>query len=478
MPGNPYYQSSGTPATGAFGASAPIRNEYDLIQAGFALLPQTLTANKAVVINSLGTGMEVTVGSLALAGNFALVGGTHAVTLTSGATVNLTLPLVDGTLATLAGTETLSNKTLVAPALGTPVSGVATNLTGTASGLTVGNAAVAVLATLATNVTTNANMTGPITGTGNVTSITAQTGTGTTFVVQTSPTLITPVLGVATATSINKVAITAPASSATLTIANGKTFMVNASLTLTGTDSTTMTFPAVSDTVAALGAVQSFSAAQTFQASTTTFGIQSTTRGAIVLGNTASGSKAVTIQSSNSTTAAYTLTFPVDDGTSGQVLSTDGSGVLAWVGRGADYNLISAHTISGTEASVSFTGIDYEDLLVSVNGLIGDVATQNLRMAVSINNGSAYGLAVAVGSNNSVTTSARYYALSITGARIGFLVFNGPDSGSTTAFGINSAVSSTTGEQGSFTVGSQVNAVQFTSSSGNFTAGIITLYGR
>lgn len=38
-----------------------------------------------------------------------------------------------------------------------------------------------------------------------------------------TPTLITPVLGVATATSINKVAITTPATSATLTIADGKT---------------------------------------------------------------------------------------------------------------------------------------------------------------------------------------------------------------------------------------------------------------
>ncbi len=54
------------------------------------------------------------------------------------------------------------------------------------------------------------------------------TGTGTgDFVRKTSPTLVTPVLGVATATSINKVAITAPATSATLTIADGKTLTVN-----------------------------------------------------------------------------------------------------------------------------------------------------------------------------------------------------------------------------------------------------------
>jgi hypothetical protein len=61
-------------------------------------------------------------------------------------------------------------------ALGTPSSGVATNLTGTASGLTAGN------------VTTNANLTGPITSVGNATSVAAQTGTGSTFAMQASPT--------------------------------------------------------------------------------------------------------------------------------------------------------------------------------------------------------------------------------------------------------------------------------------------------
>ena len=47
------------------------------------------------------------------------------------------------------------------------------------------------------------NLTGPITSSGSATSIASQTGTGTKFVVDTSPTLVTPVLGVATATSIN-----------------------------------------------------------------------------------------------------------------------------------------------------------------------------------------------------------------------------------------------------------------------------------
>lgn len=57
-------------------------------------------------------------------------------------------------------TVVLSNgPTLIAPVLGTPASGVATNITGTASGLTAGH------------VTTNANLTGDVTSIGNATTI-------------------------------------------------------------------------------------------------------------------------------------------------------------------------------------------------------------------------------------------------------------------------------------------------------------------
>jgi hypothetical protein len=53
-----------------------------------------------------------------------------------------------------------------------------------------------------TTVVTNANLTGPITSSGNATSVASHTGTGSNFVMDTAPTLITPVLGVATATSV------------------------------------------------------------------------------------------------------------------------------------------------------------------------------------------------------------------------------------------------------------------------------------
>ena len=100
----------------------------------------------------------------------------------------------------------------------------------------------------AATVATNANLTGPITSTGNATAIASQSGTGSKFVMDTSPTLVTPALGVATATSIN--GLTISSSTGTLSIANTKTFAVNNTITLAGTDSTTITLPATTGTVA------------------------------------------------------------------------------------------------------------------------------------------------------------------------------------------------------------------------------------
>jgi hypothetical protein len=71
--------------------------------------------------------------------------------------------------------------------------------------------------------TAPSNLTGVITSVGPATSIASQTGTGTKFVVDTSPTLVTPVLGVATATSINGTTIP---SSKTLVATDSTTYVV------------------------------------------------------------------------------------------------------------------------------------------------------------------------------------------------------------------------------------------------------------
>ncbi len=146
----------------------------------------------------------------------------------------------------------LTNATLITPILGTPQSGTLTNCTGLPVSTGVSGLGAGVATFLGTPSSANLR-----------TAVTDETGTGA-LVFANTPTLVTPVLGVATATSVNKMAITAPATSSTLAVADGKTFTVNHSLTLAGTDTTTMTFPATSATIARTDAAQTFTGNQTF----------------------------------------------------------------------------------------------------------------------------------------------------------------------------------------------------------------------
>ena len=66
-----------------------------------------------------------------------------------------------------------------------------------------------------------------------------ETGSGA-LVFGTSPSFTTPTLGVASATSINKLTLTTPATGSTLTIADGKTFTASNTLTFSGTDGSSL----------------------------------------------------------------------------------------------------------------------------------------------------------------------------------------------------------------------------------------------
>lgn len=94
--------------------------------------------------------------------------------------------------------------------------------------------------------------------------ISDETGSGA-LVFANTPTLVTPVLGVATATSINGLTITS--STGTFTLTNLKTLAVTNSLTLSGTDSTVMTFPSTTATIARTDAAQTFTGVQTLSSS-------------------------------------------------------------------------------------------------------------------------------------------------------------------------------------------------------------------
>lgn len=94
---------------------------------------------------------------------------------------------------------------------------------------------------------------------------TGTTGTGT-FVRAAAPTFtagITVTTNVASST-FNNVNIVVPGSTAALTLASAKTFTVNNTLTLNGTDGTAFTFPTTNATLARTDAAQTFAGTQTF----------------------------------------------------------------------------------------------------------------------------------------------------------------------------------------------------------------------
>ena len=149
--------------------------------------------------------------------------------------------------------------------------------------------------------------------------ISDETGTGS-LVFANSPSFTTPTLGVASATSVNKVAITAPATSATLTLADGSTLITSGahSTTLTTSGTTALTLP-TSGTVTALGNSVTGSGNIVLDTSpsltTPTLGVASaTTINKVTLTAPATGST-LTIADGKTATVNNTLTLAGTDST-------------------------------------------------------------------------------------------------------------------------------------------------------------------
>ena len=131
----------------------------------------------------------------------------------AAAAVTDVLPIVQaGTTKQVTNALLFTNSTLVAPALGTPISGVLSNCTGLPVATGVSGLGTGVATFLATPSSANLR-----------TALTDETGTGS-AVFATTPTLVTPVIGAATGTSLslsgfNAVSAAAPTIASATTIA-------------------------------------------------------------------------------------------------------------------------------------------------------------------------------------------------------------------------------------------------------------------
>jgi len=250
---------------------------------------------------------------------------------------------------------------------------------------------------------------------GGVTLSAAVTGTGK-MVLDNTPTLITPVLGVATATSINKVAFTAPATAATLTIADGATLATSGaySLTLTATAATNVTFP--------------------------TTGTLATLAGSENLTNKTLTSP--TLASPNITTA---LTLTSAAGTAGQVLTSAGSGsapVWSTPTGGKILQVVSTtktdtftSTVTGTYTDITGMSVSItptsntSKILVHVTGAgMGQVGVSSL--VVQLLRGST---AISIGDTAGSRTTASTNSYSSDASQLGPFAIHFLDSPATTS---------------------------------------------
>jgi hypothetical protein len=348
----------------ATNATLTLAEGSSLITSGAYSTTLTATATTALTLPTSGT---------LLADSASVNIGTSSVALNrSSGTLSLTGVNIDGSAGAL---KTASGSVVVSAATAPETGQVLTATSGTtATWQTISAGGSGTVTSVGLTVPTFLTVTNsPVTGSGTLavtlsgtalpvanggTGATTSTGTGA-VVLAGTPTLTTPVLGVATATSVNKVAITAPTTSATLTLADGSSLITSGanSITLTSTGATTVTLPTSGTLLADSSSVY---------VGTTSVPLNRTS-GALTVAGLNTDGYAGALKSATTTVSVSAATAP----TNGQALVATSGTTATW----QTLSYLSSGGALGTPSSGTLSSCTGLPVATGISGLGTGVAT-------------------------------------------------------------------------------------------------------